>query len=246
VRRGKIVGRDGGPTRYHSLAFSSDGKTLAAAVTLGSGKSADRIVLFDTETMEADGNLFPPGPSPARTIAFSRDGKLLVAACGIDRDKLKPNMTPDEMKDAGAVVVWERPSANPPGSNLPRPGNAALQNFQGTWKISGFDLGGDNALSDDEIKALGWSITISGNRFQFVDKNGRKTSSGRIAVDDSTTPPTLVRIETDRDQDVYTWCLYELSGDTLRLCQDVRGKGRPKEFKAGPDTTIASYKRVKE
>jgi RNA polymerase sigma factor (sigma-70 family) len=246
VRRGNIVGRDGGPTRYHSLAFSSDGKTLAAAVTLGSGKSADRIVLFDTETMEADGNLFPPGSYPARTVAFSPDGKLLVAACGIDREKVTAVMSPDEMKAAGAVVIWERPAAKRGGEKSPPLENVSLRKFQGSWQLDGFDLGGGNKLTDEEIKALGWTLAIEGNRFQSADKNGKETSSGRIAVDPSQEPPVLVRIVTDRERDLYTWCLYELEGDTLRLCQDVHQKGMPKEFKAGKDTTIVTYKRIKK
>jgi WD40 repeat protein len=107
LRWGRFVGRDGGPTQFHGLAFSPDGKTLAAAVTLGSGKSADRILLIDTADLDKLENLFPP-VAPVRSVAFSPDGKLLVAACGIDREKVKPLMTPDEMKAAGAVVVWER------------------------------------------------------------------------------------------------------------------------------------------
>jgi hypothetical protein len=56
----------------------------------------------------------------------------------------------------------------------------------------------------------------------------------------------LVRVETDRENDLWTWCLYELKDDTLGLCQDVRGKGRPKEFKATADTTIVTFKRIKQ
>ena len=101
-------------------------------------------------------------------------------------------------------------------------------------------------MSDSEVKGLGWTLTIEGNKFRFAGKDRKGTSSGRIAVDSSQTPPVLIRIETDREQDVYTWCLYDLDGDTLRLCQDVRGKGRPKEFKATADTTIATYKHIKK
>jgi RNA polymerase sigma factor (sigma-70 family) len=245
-RREKVVGRDGGPTRFHSLAFSPDGKTLAAAVTLGSGKSVNRVVLIDADRVESVDHLFPPVSYPIRTFAFSPNGKLLVAACGIDRTDLKPGMTPDEMKAAGGVVIWERTAAQPMKDQPIRLENAELRKFQGAWRLDGFDLGGGNTLTAQEIKTQGWTLSIEGNKFQFTDRDGKKTSFGRIAVDDSTKPATLVRIETDRNQDVYTWCLYELDGDTLRFCQDVRQKGKPREFKAGPDTTIATYKRVKK
>jgi WD40 repeat protein len=135
LRRGKFVGRDGGPTQFHHLAFSPDGRTLAASVTLGSGKSVDRVILTDPESLEVGAVLFPPVPSaaggasaprtgpvwpvPPRTVAFSPDGRLLLAACGIDRSQVKGVMTPDEMKAAGAVVVWERAGVVPPAPKPP-------------------------------------------------------------------------------------------------------------------------------
>lgn len=85
-------------------------------------------------------------------------------------------------------------------------------------------------------------LVIEGNKFSSWEK-GKKGSFGRIAVDPSQDPPTLVRVETDRDTPVWTWCLYELKGDTLRLCQGL--EGRPKEFKASKDATVVTYKRVK-
>jgi hypothetical protein len=42
--------------------------------------------------------------------------------------------------------------------------------------------------------------------------------------------------------------IYEISGDTLKVCFDPEGKKRPTEFKtaAGSQTTLAVYKRVKK
>jgi RNA polymerase sigma factor (sigma-70 family) len=246
LRQARLLGRTRGPTRYHCLTFSPDGRTLAAAITLGSGKSVHRVILLDTDTLEQGEHLFPPAHYPIRSVAFSPNGKLLIAACGINRADLKAQMTPDELKEAGSIVVWERTAVQPEGNLPARLENAELKKFQGAWKIDGFELGGGNKLSPEEVKGLGWTLTIEGNKFRFAGKDGKAGSSGRIAVDSSQVPPVLVRIETDREQDVYTWCLYEVDGDTLRLCQDVRGKGRPKEFKATADTTIATYKRIEK
>ena len=175
---------------------------------------------------------------PVTALAFSPDGKKLLAGTGI----LNMTEIPTDVPKSGELkVVRSRSAARPPGPLE----NAALRKFQGTWKLDGFELGGDNKLTEEEIKA-GLDTDHEGNKFQLADKNGKDTSSGRIAVDDSQKPPVLVRIVTDRDNDLYTWCLYELDGDTLRLCQDVHQKGKPKEFKATADTTIATYKRVKK
>ena len=59
-------------------------------MTLGSGKSVDRVILLDTDTRQAGDHLFPPADYPIRSVAFSPSGKLLIAACGIDRADLKP------------------------------------------------------------------------------------------------------------------------------------------------------------
>ena len=41
--------------------------------------------------------------------------------------------------------------------------------------------------------------------------------------------------------------IYELTGDTLRICYDLEGKTRPSEFvtKAGTQQLLVSYKRAK-
>src|SRR5207248_11368431 len=106
LRRVKMGGGEGSST-VRAVAFSPDGTTIAAGVELDEGKAADRVVLLDAATGERGHDLMPVG-SEVRSLAFSPNGKLLLVACGIDRQRLKPVMTPDEKKAAGAVGVWER------------------------------------------------------------------------------------------------------------------------------------------
>ena len=122
--------------------------------------------------------------------------------------------------------------------------NAEIGKFQGHWQLTEFELAGGK-LSAEEVKALDTTLTIVGNEYTLTVKGG-KPVFGRVAVDPSQSPPTLVRVETDRKNDLYTWCIYEIKGDTLRLCQDVKGKGRPTEFKATESTTVVTYKRTRE
>src|SRR5205823_11269239 len=148
----------------------------------------------------------------------------------------------------GEVRVWRLAAADKPapaGGGVPGPfQNAELAKFQGTWRIDGFD-GPGGKLTPEEVTKLGWTLTIEGNKFQRA-QHGEKTSSGRIAVDSTQKPPVLIQILTDRETDLSGWCLYELDGDTLRLCQETLGKGKPTEFKVTQSQTIAVYKREKK
>jgi uncharacterized protein (TIGR03067 family) len=240
-----------------ALAFTPDGKSIAAGIRLPilhggdklprviGHKSEVRLIEIATDKVVKVFDGFE-GVShmvstklPVIAVAISPDGKKVIAGTGI----VNMSALPPDLPKSGELKVFDLAPAE--GKSRPLE-NAALRKFQGAWKLDGFELGGGNKLTDEEVQALGWTLTIEGNKFQSADKDGKGTSSGRIAVDDSQKPPVLVRIMTDRENDLYGWSLYELEGDTLRLCQDVHQKGKPKEFKATADTTIATYKRVKK
>jgi uncharacterized protein (TIGR03067 family) len=241
-----------------ALAFSPDKKLLAAGIRVPILNGADkrpsvighktevRLIDIGTDKVVAvfDGfegvKHIAATKLPVTTLAFSPDGNTLIAGTGI----LNLTPIPPDAPKAGEMKMFELDTLPPRVSG--QIWNAEIKKFQGTWKLDGFDLGAGNMLTDEEIKRLGWTMTFKGNKFQLADKDGKETTSGRIAVDPSQKPPVLIKIATDRDQDVFTWCLYELEGDTLRLCQDVHEKGKPKEFKAGKDTTIVTYKRIKK
>ncbi|MBN9517010.1 WD40 repeat domain-containing protein, partial [bacterium] len=99
--RSRVGGRQNA-SEVHALAFSPDGQTLAAAVTLDSGLNVERVVMLDPATgartgtdlttFRAGGELTP------RALAFSPDGKLL--AVGLDGRNLDTNAR------VGAVRVY--------------------------------------------------------------------------------------------------------------------------------------------
>jgi RNA polymerase sigma factor (sigma-70 family) len=107
VRRVELPDGRGGKGTTHALAFSPDGGTLAAAVEFRGPNGRTCVQILDAATGRVVEEHRSPGAA-VRSLAFSPDGKLLVAACGIDHAAVKPLMTPDEMKAAGAVVVWAR------------------------------------------------------------------------------------------------------------------------------------------
>jgi RNA polymerase sigma factor (sigma-70 family) len=106
LRRTKISGRNGSST-INALAFSPDGKTLAAAVELDAGKSVNRAVLIDVASGEQGEHLLRAGGLPVTAIAWSPDGATLVMTCGL-RPWDEQRLTPDEAEQGGEVVVWAR------------------------------------------------------------------------------------------------------------------------------------------
>jgi WD40 repeat protein len=107
VMRQRFDRRDGVASVVHCLAFAPDNTTLAAGLTVGSGERANRVVLLGAAPGQVEEQL-RTFAAPVRSVAFSPDGRTLLVATGIDRSRLKPGMTPDEMRAAGGIAVFER------------------------------------------------------------------------------------------------------------------------------------------
>ncbi len=74
-------------------------------------------------------------------------------------------------------------------------------------------------------------------------------NEGNFKLDPSTKPKSLDLIATDGpNKGKQLLAIYELDGDTLKVCYDLTGKNRPKEFKTteGSELYLATYKREKK
>ena len=79
---------------------------------------------------------------------------------------------------------------------------------------------------------------------------GGNTDRGTCKVD-ATTSPKTVDITTGADgpsKGRVILAIYELNGNTLKVCYDLEGKDRPKEFKSekGSKTFLVEYKLEKK
>jgi uncharacterized protein (TIGR03067 family) len=117
-----------------------------------------------------------------------------------------------------------------------------LKRLEGTWVPQSINVNGKGEVSDDKIKAE--SFVFKGKTFQRK-KNGNTILEGRLEVDPTQTPKTLNMIVPNRKPAGKSLGVYELTGDTLTVCFDVAGKGRPVEVKAGVDRSLVVYKRQK-
>lgn len=119
-----------------------------------------------------------------------------------------------------------------------------LKKFQGTWTFESVEAGGK------EIPAAqfeGITVTFEGNKYS-VKKGDEVIQSATQKLDPSKSPKTLDATVTDGpNKGTVILGIYEISGDTLKVCFDPEGKKRPTEFKSGPGSqTLVVHKRVKK
>ena len=116
--------------------------------------------------------------------------------------------------------------------------------MQGVWSIEAFSLEG-NAIDSEQFKS--WRRIVKNNHVTW--KNGDDTMIELdIAFDHSKKPMTLdSTIAKGESKGQVLLAIYELKGDTLRVCFGNPDKPRPTDFssKSGSGQSLYTAKRVK-
>lgn len=108
----------------------------------------------------------------------------------------------------------------------------ALKKLQGTWNIVGLEVEGSKM---PQAASAGSKIVIEGDRFTSLSMGA--TYEGTMTVDTSKTPHELDIHFTDGPEKGNTsHAIYEIDGDTWRLCLTVTGNTRPRAFKTAPNS----------
>jgi uncharacterized protein (TIGR03067 family) len=120
-----------------------------------------------------------------------------------------------------------------------------LKMFHGAWKVELVEAGGKK-LPIDLFKEM--TVNFEGDKYtvKIGDKVIQKATQ---KLDPSKSPKTLDgTVAEGPNKGTVILGIYEISGDTLKVCFDPEGKKRPTEFKTadGSQTTLAVYKRVKK
>jgi len=119
-----------------------------------------------------------------------------------------------------------------------------LKKFQGTWTFESVEAGGKEVPAA-EFKRI--TVTFEGDRYT-VKKGDEVIQAATQKLDPSKSPKTLdVTVAEGPHQGVVMLGIYEISGDTLKVCFDPEGKKRPTQFKsASGSQTLVVHKRVKK
>jgi uncharacterized protein (TIGR03067 family) len=115
--------------------------------------------------------------------------------------------------------------------------------IQGTWLPLTAELAGQE-FPDDVRKTI--KLTIMGAKYTV--SVGKQIDQGTTKLNTSVDPKHIDITGADGPNKGKTiLAIYELNGDTLRVCYDLSGKNRPTEFKTKPGTQLflVTYKREK-
>ncbi len=115
---------------------------------------------------------------------------------------------------------------------------------QGSWTPAKAELGGQ-AMPTAVLKSI--SLKLEKGKYEvFV---GDKPDRGTYTIDSKTKPKSMTVTGTEGPNSGKTFpAIYELKGDTLRICYDLSGAKRPTEFKsvAGTQLYLVTYNRKKK
>jgi uncharacterized protein (TIGR03067 family) len=115
--------------------------------------------------------------------------------------------------------------------------------IQGTWLPSTAELGG-KTFPEEALKAM--KLVVKDDKYTVTV--GKAVDEGTVKLNAAAKPKEMDVTGTDGPNKGKTFrAIYERDGDTLRVCYDLSGKGRPTEFKTGEGTALflVTYKREK-
>jgi uncharacterized protein (TIGR03067 family) len=116
--------------------------------------------------------------------------------------------------------------------------------LQGNWTLESFVANGKDVPAE-KIQKI--KLTIKGDRY-LVDF-GKQKMELKFTIDPTRKPKTMDLINTKDDKKTVTPGIYEITGDTLRICRGTEtGQARPTEFaaKEGSKLALSVYRRDKK
>ena len=116
-------------------------------------------------------------------------------------------------------------------------GEDVLKEIQGTWKFVSQEMDGKPRPKEELEKQ---TITFEGDKWT-VRRDGKVVQAGTHKFDPAKKPPQVDAAVTEGEDKGSTMLgIYELKGDTLKVCFDPKGKERPADFtsKAGRMTAV--------
>ena len=173
---------------------------------------------------------FTDGPQAGQTVRgiYEIDGETLRMCRGLLAENERPGRFAAPA-DSGLLLVTYKRSPKGGGDK-----EAAIQEevgrFEGSWRFDSMEAEG-KAVPVDGFKGI--RLVLKGDRFTMVEPNA--TYRGTYRVDPTSRPKTIDVMFTEGPEKGKSSCgIYELDGDTYKVCIGLTGKPRPTEFASKP------------
>lgn len=116
--------------------------------------------------------------------------------------------------------------------------------LQGSWAPAKAELGGQ-PMPEGVLKTI--SLKLDNGKYEV--SVGGQPDRGTYTLDAASKPKGMTISGTEGPNQGKTFpAIYEIKGDTLRVCYDLSGAKRPAEFKsvAGTQLYLVTYRRKRE
>ena len=122
-----------------------------------------------------------------------------------------------------------------------------IQVMSGIWKPTKAELAGQ-PMPQPVLKSI--TLKMDGANYEVIvqTEKGPSPDKGTVVLDSAATPKAMtVTGVTGPNAGKSFPAIYEVAGDTLRICYDLSGAARPTEFKTAPGTALylVDYARAK-
>jgi uncharacterized protein (TIGR03067 family) len=106
--------------------------------------------------------------------------------------------------------------------------------IEGTWLPVSAELAG-KPFPEEVLKTT--KLVVKGDK--FVVTVGDSPDSGQLKINNTAKPKTVDIVGTEGPNKGKTFlAIFERDGDTMRMCYDLGGVARPKEFKTAENTQL--------
>ncbi len=119
-----------------------------------------------------------------------------------------------------------------------------MKQLNGTWRPKSGEMAG-KTMSVEALKAI--KLIIADDKYTVTVGDGGP-DRGTVKVDPTKKPKTIDIVGSEGPNKGKTiLAIYEVSGDTLKICYDLGGKDRPTDFKTATGTMLfmLTYQREK-
>jgi uncharacterized protein (TIGR03067 family) len=224
ARDGRVVDPD--QLKGVVAIFEADGVVTARA--------GDRIIVRAASTIDPTSSpraidlTFTEGDDKGRTSLgiYEIDGDTF-RLCRATPGQPRPSAFASEPGSGLALMSYRRDAADAKEEAI----RAELKRFEGTWRFVSMEVGGKAAPEE----ALQSKLVIKGDQFTVPTPMG--DMRGIFKVDPTVSPKTLdVTFTEGANEGKVHLGIYELEGDTYKVCMAHPGKPRPTRFVSLPDS----------